>query len=92
MTDTCEFNFWELHSLLFLFFMLFFPRLTLLFATAWGGFWWWMGLIFAPRFMAALIGTILFWDTNPVLVIISWFFALGGTHTEVKCTEQVVSR
>src|ERR1035437_9053 len=58
-------NFWDVHGLGFVICMFFFPRLTLFFATVWGGFLWWLGLIFVPRLMVAILATLTYWTTNP---------------------------
>lgn len=75
-------NFWDYHGWGFIFCMLFFPRLTMLFATVWGGFWWWLGLIFAPRLTVAILATMYFGSTNTVLVVFTWFWALLGEGGE----------
>lgn len=77
-------NFWDNHGLLFIIFMCIFPRLTLLLATVWGGLLWWLGLIFMPRLMVAILATTYYWNTNKILVISTWFWALGGEGTEKK--------
>ncbi|MCB0353505.1 MAG: hypothetical protein KDD64_08280 [Bdellovibrionales bacterium] len=75
-------NFWDVHGLLFLIFIAFFPRLTMLLATPWGGFLWWLGLIFVPRIQVAILATCYYWDTNPVLCIFAWLIALCGESGE----------
>lgn len=76
-------DFWQVHGALFLFFIAIFPRLTLLFSSvAFGGILWWLGWIFAPRFLVAVLATLAYWKTNPVLVMIAWLIALGGETTE----------
>lgn len=81
-------DFWTVHGLIFVACMFFFPRLTMLFATAWGGPLWWVGWLFAPRLTVAIVATTLYWHTNTVLVVITWLWALGGEGTE----KQVVRR
>jgi len=89
-------NFWDLHGLLFVFFMCFFPRLTMLFATAvgstFGGPLFWIGWLLVPRLTVAIIGTTLYWDTNPIVCILSWLWALGGESSEKKVVVNKVSR
>jgi hypothetical protein len=68
-------NFFEVHGFWFVFFMFFFPRLTLFFATICGGVWWWLGLIFVPRITVAILATIAFANTNPALVAFTWLWA-----------------
>lgn len=76
-------NYWDHHGILFLVFITIFPRLTLLFSSvAFGGFLWWLGFIFAPRILVAVLATMAYLDSNPVLVVISWFVALSGESTE----------
>jgi hypothetical protein len=78
-------NFWDKHGLVFLFFITFFPRLTLLFSSvATGGVIWWLGFIFTPRILVAALATVSYFYTNPVLVMISWPIALGGEFFEKK--------
>ncbi len=78
-------NFWDVHGILFVVFMFFFPRLTLLFSSvATGGLLWWLGFIFAPRLLVAILATNVYWHTNTVLVILTWIWALGGEGAEKK--------
>jgi hypothetical protein len=72
-------NFWDVHGLWFLIFITFFPRITLLFSSVvTGGILWWLGFFFMPRLLVACLATITYWETNPVLVFISWVVALLG--------------
>jgi len=78
-------DFWDVHGLFFLFFMCFFPRLTMLFTgicSVFSGFWFWVGWIFAPRLTVAILATSIYWGHNPILCIITWLWALGGETTE----------
>ncbi len=76
-------NFWDHHGILFLVFITFFPRLTLLFSNvAFGGLFWWIGFIFAPRILVAVLATMAYMNSNPILVLISWIVALSGESTE----------
>jgi hypothetical protein len=69
-------NFWNDHGVFFIVFMFFFPRLTLLFSSVpFGGFFWWMGWIFAPRLLVAVLATTAYMHSNPALVIITWLWA-----------------
>lgn len=78
-------NFWDYHGWLFILAMFFFPRLTMLFATAaGGGFWYWVGWLFAPRLTVAILATYFFWESNTVLVVFTWVWALGGESTEKR--------
>ena len=76
-------NFFKNHGLFFLIFITFFPRLTLLFSSVpFGGFLWWLGLIFCPRILVASLATVAYFHTNPFLVTMSWIVALGGETME----------
>lgn len=76
-------DFWEVHGLWFIFFMLFFPRLTLLFSSvAFGGFLWWLGWVIAPRLLVAILATTAFWNTNPVICVLAWIWAFSGESAE----------
>lgn len=77
-------DFFATYGLLVLFGLAVVPRITLLVASfATGGVWWWLGLVFCPHFLVAILA-LPFFATNPVLVIIAWFFAVGGTSAETK--------
>ena len=77
------YNFWDNHTVLFILAMMFFPRLTMLFATTFGGgLLYWVGWLFAPRLTVAVIATILYREQNLVLVILTWIWACLGESTE----------
>jgi len=76
-------NYWDQHGLIFMVCMFFFPRLTLLFSSvASGGILWWLGFIFAPRFLVAILATAAYWEHNNILVILTWLWALSGETAE----------
>ena len=76
-------DYWEVHGVFFLIFISIFPRLTLLFSSvAFGGIFWWLGFFFAPRLLVAILATVSYWNTNKILVIISWLLAIGGESSE----------
>lgn len=76
-------NYWDRHGIFFLFFITLFPRLTLLFSSVVsGGIIWWVGWLFTPRFLVAILATLNYWHQNPFLVVISWLVALGGESSE----------
>jgi hypothetical protein len=85
-------DFWQNHDWFFLIFIAIFPRLTLLFAVA-TPFGWlaWLGWVFCPHLLVAILATTKYWDTNPVLCVISWIVALGGTGGEAKVTHSTTS-
>lgn len=85
-----EQNFWDNHGVFFLFFITFFPRLTMLFATrAPFGILGWLGWIFFPYLTAAVLATKYYWGKNPILVTIAWIIAFLGTTGEYKAGRQV---
>lgn len=59
-----------------------FPRITLLFFAA-TPFGWlaWIGWLFAPHLLVAIL-SLPFWESHPVLVIIAWITAIFGTLGE----------
>lgn len=76
-------NYWQNHGFFLLIFLALFPRLTLLFSSiASGGIFWWLGWIFVPRVLVAILATISYWQTNKILVIFSWLFAVSGESSE----------
>lgn len=78
-------NFWDVHGLWFIFFMMLFPRLTMLLSSVvTGGLFWWLGWIFAPRLLVAILATTAYWNTNTFLVVLTWVWALGGESTEKR--------
>lgn len=85
-------NFLTHHSVVTLFCLALFPRLTLLLASfASGGLIWWLGWIFAPHLLVAFLA-LPYWHINPVLVIVAWLIALGGTSGEGKAASKVAGR
>ena len=76
-------DYFEVRGWFFLIAVSFFPRLTLLFSSVpFGGFLWWLGFFFAPRFLVAVLATTAYWNTNPILVTISWLVAISGETSE----------
>ena len=80
-------DFWDVHGIGFIICLAFLPRLTMLLT---GIFMSWMcplflfGWIFAPRLAVAIMASMVYFDTNPVLCILTWLWALGGESTEKK--------
>ncbi len=76
------------HGWIFLFSIALFPRFTLLVSgllvgsITFGGVVWWLGFFVAPRILVAILATVAYWNTNPILVIIAWLVALGGESSE----------
>lgn len=76
-------DYWDRHGFIFLACAAFFPRLTLLFGGVdWGGPLWWLGWLFAPRLLVAVLATFAYWHANPFLVIAAWLVALSGESSE----------
>ena len=77
-------DFFDNHSTLVLVGLALFPRLTLIFASfATGGVLWWLGWLFTPHLLVAIL-SLPYWDTDPVLVVMAWILALGGTSGEAS--------
>jgi hypothetical protein len=86
-------SYWSRHGVLLLFFLSMFPRLTLLLSSIpFGGLWWWLGFIFVPRYLIAMLATINYGFTNPLLVTVAWVFALAGESTEKYVVQRRVFR
>ena len=76
-------SFWHHHGIFFIVFMFFFPRLTLFFSSVpFGGIFWWLGFIFAPRLLVAILATTIYWQTDMILCVLTWIWALGGEGVE----------
>lgn len=76
-------NFWDVHGWLFLVGIAAFPRLTMLLAVS-VPFGWlaWLGWLFVPSLLVAILATNYYWDTNPVLCVLAWiWFAVKGGET-----------
>lgn len=80
------------HGTWFLIGLALFPRITLMVSSVLsGGLLWWLGWIFAPHLLVAILA-IPFWHSNPVLVIIAWFMAFSGTSAESRTGMNVKRR
>jgi hypothetical protein len=77
-------DFWQVHGWIFLIGMAMFPRITMLIVGTVSSFGLlgWLGWIFAPHITVAILATTIYWKTNPVLCVIAWFVAFGGTGGE----------
>jgi len=77
-------DFFDDHGVLALILLAVFPRLTLLFGSfVFGGWLWWIGWIFAPHLLVAIL-SIPYWDSNPVLCVTAWVIALCGSSSEAR--------
>ena len=75
----------HLHPIWYLIGWILFPRIMFWFVSAiTGGFGFWLGVFFCPYIMAAYWATHYYWDTNPVLCILVWIYALIGSSGETK--------
>jgi hypothetical protein len=88
MLESVGISFWEFHGFWFIFFMFLFPRLTMLFTgicfMPFTGVLFWFGWVLAPRLTVAILATFFYFQTNPVLCVFTWLWALGGESTEKK--------
>ena len=87
-TAPAQVDFWSVHGLFFIFFMLLFPRITMLVTgIAFYNFahpvLFFFGWLLAPRLTVAIIATSVYWDTNPALCVLAWInaFAVGSAST-----------
>jgi hypothetical protein len=86
-------DYWDQHGPLFLIGCALFPRITTLFFSGMSfGLLSILGWIFAPHLLVAIVATTQYWNTNPVLVILAWMFAFGGTGGEVKVAHRTSRR
>jgi len=85
-------DFWAVHGIWFIIFLMIFPRLTMLFTGICGVFsgpLFWIGWVLAPRLTVAILATMVYWETNTILCIITWIWALGGEGAEKRaCTSR----
>jgi hypothetical protein len=85
-------NYWDVHGFLFLAGLTFFPRLTVFFFSAvTGGLLFWVFFLFFPRIVIPILAAYHYWDTNPVLVVLSFLICLGGETGEKTVVQRTVS-
>ena len=85
-------NYWTYHGLIYLIGLTLFPRLSLLFCNVYGNILFWIGWLFLPRITIAIFATIFYSTTNPILVVLSWIFALGGESAEKKYSYKMATK
>ena len=86
-------NFWDMHGLLFLAGLTFFPRLTvLLFSHVTGGLLFWIFFLIFPRIVIPILAAYHYWDTNPVLVIVSFIICLSAETGEKAVVKKKAAR
>lgn len=94
--DDVVISFWDAHTYdwLILVGLALFPRITLLFVggPASFGVLHWLGWVIAPHLLVAIVATTKYWDTNPILCVIAWFFAFAGTGGEGKAAHRGTRR
>lgn len=72
------------HGIWFLLGLAAFPRITLLlFASTPFGWLAWIGWLFAPHFLVAIL-SLPFWHSHPILVVLAWVMAFIGTGGEAR--------
>ena len=94
MHDITTVSFWDAHTWdwLVLVGLAVFPRLTTLFIGGPFGLLQWLGWAIAPHFLVAIMATTQYWDTDPVLCVVAWFFAFAGTGGEGKAARSAQRR
>ena len=77
-------SFWQNYNMFHLIGLALFPRLALLFFNFQANILFWFGWLFLPRITIAILATIFYFSTNPLLVILSWLIAFSGESAEKK--------
>lgn len=79
-------DFFHAHSfpILLLLGLAIFPRITLLFVGGPFAVLHWLGWVFAPHLLVAILATTRYWDTDPFLCVVAWFIAFAGTGGESR--------
>ena len=79
-------GYWDNHGLIFLIGLAVLPRITMfLGGTVWGFALlpppWpvlaWIGFFISPSLVIAMLATMHYWDTNPILCVIAWLLFTG---------------
>ncbi len=71
-------DFWTVHGWWFLLAIVFFPRLTMLFATATPFGWWaWIAWAIWPNLLIGILATTIYWHTNPALCVCAWLVCVS---------------
>jgi hypothetical protein len=84
--DSATISFWDAHTYdwLVLIGLALFPRITMLFVGGPFAALHWVGWLICPHLLVAIIATTKYWDTDPLLCVVAWFFAFAGTGGEGK--------
>lgn len=84
-------SYWEVHGVLFLIGLTLFPRLTvLLFSHVTGLLIFWIFFMCFPRIVIPILAAYHYWDSNPILVVISFLICLGGETGEKTVVRRAV--
>lgn len=85
-------NFWEVHGIFFLLGLVFFPRITVIFFShVTGGPLFWIFFLIFPRIVIPILAAYHYWDTNPVLVVLSVVVCLSGETGEKRVVQKSVT-
>lgn len=86
-------NYWDVHGLLFLLGLTFFPRITVIFFSyVTGGLLFWIFFLLFPRLVIPILAAYHYWDTNPILVVLSFLICLGGESGEKTIVKRRIVR
>ena len=78
-------DYWLIHGVLYAIALVFFPRITVwFFSCVSGGIIFWIFFLLFPRFFIPIIAAAAYWDTNPILVILSFGVFWPTEVTEKK--------
>lgn len=88
-------SFFDVHSilggLLFMLGLMLFPRITLIFfSSVTGGILFWIVTMIMPRIIIAILAAVYYWRTNPILVIMTFLWCLGGEGAEKEVARRSV--
>jgi len=84
-------NFWEVHNIFFLLGLVFFPRITVIFFSyVIAGPLFWIFFLFFPRIVIPILAAYHYWDTNPVLVVLSFIISLSAETGEKKVIHKTI--
>ena len=79
-------SYWQNHTMFYLIVLALFPRLALLFCSFPSSLLFWVGWFCIPRITIAVLATMFYLSSNPILVVLSWLIALSGESAEKKYT------
>lgn len=86
-------SFWDVHGLFFLAGLVLFPRITvILFSHVTGGLLFWVFFLLFPRIVIPILAAYHYWDTNPILVILSFLICISAETGEKTIVQRRVVR